>query len=131
MELVRIPKPDNKTNNKKKESKELSYDEIIKQTLEGKDLQDTFSDFIQMRAFIKKPITTNKALVRMINRLKKFAGDDVELATAILDQSIRNNWQDIYPLKDLNKKAGGKPTAVSKKFSGNTLKDAEGKDIVF
>ena len=67
----------------------------------------------------------------MINRLKKFAGDDVELATAILDQSIRNNWQDIYPLKDLNKKAGGKPTAVSKKFSGNTLKDAEGKDIVF
>lgn len=25
----------------------------------------------------------------------------------------------------------GKPTAVSKKFSGNTLKDAEGKDIVF
>lgn len=123
--------PDNKTNNKKKESKELSYDEIIKQTLEGKDLQDTFSDFIQMRAFIKKPITTNKALVRMINRLKKFAGDDVELATAILDQSIRNNWQDIYPLKDLNKKAGGKPTAVSKKFSGNTLKDAEGKDIVF
>lgn len=24
----------------------------------------------------------------------------------------------------------GKPTAISKKFSGNTLKDAEGKDIV-
>ena len=122
--------PDNKTDKEKKESKEPSYDEIIDEKFTSEDLRETFREFMQMRAFIKKPITTNRALVRMINRLQKFAGDNIEIATAILDQSIRNNWQDIYPLKDTSTKTG-KPTAISKKFSGNTLKDAEGKDIVF
>ena len=36
----------------------------------------------------------------MINRLKKLSEGDESLADKILDQSIRNNWQDIYPLKD-------------------------------
>lgn len=122
--------PDNKTYKEKKERKEPSYDEIINEKFTNEDLKETFREFMQMRAFIKKPITTNKALVRMINRLQKFAGDDIEIAIAILDQSIRNNWQDIYPLKDINTKSR-KPTAVSKKWDGNTAKDENGNDIVF
>lgn len=51
------------------------------------------------------------------------------MALAIVDQSIDKGWKDLYPLKNYGRQ--GKPTAVSKKFSGNTLKDAEGKDIVF
>ena len=57
--------------------------------------------------------------------------DDAFKISFRYDPTTVASWQDIYPLKDLNKKVGGKPTAVSKKFSGNTLKDAEGKDIVF
>lgn len=51
------------------------------------------------------------------------------MALAIVDQSIDKGWKDLYPLKNYGRQ--GKPTADSKKFSGNTLKDAEGKDIVF
>ena len=42
--------------------------------------------------------------------------------------SIDKGWKDLYPLKNYGRQ--GKPTAVSKKFSGNTLKDAEGKDCL-
>ena len=55
--------------------------------------------------------------------------EDPVVALAIVDQSIDKGWKDLYPLKNYGRQ--GKPTAVSKKFSGNTLKDAEGKDIVF
>ena len=118
---------------KKKESKtepEESFDDIINSLVDNDDIKGVLVEFIKMRKLIKKPLT-NRALKNIISKLKKLAGEDVALAGAILDQSITNSWQDIYPLKDLNKKAGGKPTAVSKKFSGNTLKDDEGKDIVF
>ena len=98
--------------------------------MDNDDIKGVLVEFIKMRKLIKKPLT-NRALKNIISKLKKLAGEDVALAGAILDQSITNSWQDIYPLKDLNKKVGGKSTAVSKKFSGNTLKDAEGKDIVF
>lgn len=49
-----------------------------------------------MRKLIKKPLT-NRALKNIISKLKKLAGEDVALAGAILDQSITNSWQDIYP----------------------------------
>ena len=45
------------------------------------------------------------------------------------DNKDGKGWKDLYPLKNYGRQ--GKPTAISKKFSGNTLKDAEGKDIVF
>ena len=61
--------------------------------------------------------------------LKPENGEDPVVALAIVDQSIDKGWKDLYPLKNYGRQ--GKPTAVSKKFSGNTLKDAEGKDIVF
>ena len=130
------PIPDINTDikpNKKKESKtepEESFDDIINSLVDNDDIKGVLVEFIKMRKLIKKPLT-NRALKNIISKLKKLAGEDVALAGAILDQSITNSWQDIYPLKDLNKKVGGKSTAVSKKFSGNTLKDAEGKDIVF
>lgn len=123
--------PDNKPDSKKKESKkaeepeEETYDQIIDREILNPELREIFREFMKMRAFIKKPITTNKALVRMINRLHKFAPDDNELAMAILDQSIRNNWQDIYQLKeDYSGKNGSryKDGAVMKKASGETVR---------
>ena len=81
---------------------------LTKKTIESKiaesftdeSLKSSFIDFLAMRANIKKPISTSGALTRMINRLKKLSEGDESLADKILDQSIRNNWQDIYPLKD-------------------------------
>lgn len=66
---------------------------------------------------------------KFASTLRDNAGEDPVVALAIVDQSIDKGWKDLYPLKNYGRQ--GKPTAVSKKFSGNTLKDAEGKDIVF
>lgn len=72
----------------------------IAESFTDESLKSSFIDFLAMRANIKKPISTSGALTRMINRLKKLSEGDESLADKILDQSIRNNWQDIYPLKD-------------------------------
>ena len=61
---------------------------------------------------------------KFASTLRDNAGEDPVVALAIVDQSIDKGWKDLYPLKNYGRQ--GKPTAVSKKFSGNTLKDAEG-----
>lgn len=72
----------------------------ISESFTDESLRSSFMDFMAMRVNIKKPISTSGALTRMINRLKKLSEGDESLADKILDQSIRNNWQDIYPLKE-------------------------------
>ena len=72
----------------------------IAESFTGESLRSSFNDFLAMRVNIKKPISTSGALTRMINRVKKLSDGDESLADKILDQSIRNNWQDIYPLKE-------------------------------
>lgn len=51
-----------------------------------------------MRKLIKKPMT-DYALKLLINRLESFTTDP-KAQVEILKKSIRNNWQDIYDLKD-------------------------------
>ena len=51
-----------------------------------------------MRSFIKKPMT-EYALKLMLKKLDEIGNtDDVKIA--ILNQSITNNWQGIFPLKN-------------------------------
>lgn len=67
----------------------------------GKDecLIDTFKDFVIMRKAIKKPLTERATKV-LLNKLDKLANGDKELVIKILEQSILNNWQSVYELKD-------------------------------
>lgn len=122
---------DPSTKNIKKECKEVaeeSYEDIIFSLVSNKDLQEVIFEFIKMRNLIKKPMT-NRALKRIILRLKKFAGENVSLATDILDQSIRNSWQDIYPLKeDYTRKPEAKPRASMERFNPDKDKGATGTD---
>ena len=91
----------NKQNTKKeKEKKEKSKTEIdlvIDETNYNDDLKNMIYEFIKMRKTIKKPMTTI-AVKRLINKLDKFTNNDKE-KIQILDKSIFNSWQDIYPLK--------------------------------
>ena len=67
----------------------------------GKDecLTDTFRDFAIMRKTIKKPLTERATKV-LLGKLDKLANGDKELVIKILEQSILNNWQSVYELKD-------------------------------
>lgn len=64
---------------------------IDKEALEG---------FIEMRRLIKKPLT-DRALSLALGKLKDFkdAGHD---PNAILDQSVFNSWQGLFPIKETN-----------------------------
>lgn len=133
-----IPDINTDINTEKKESKpEESFNDIINSLVEDQVIRDALVDFIKMRKLLKKPLT-NRALKNIISKLKKLAGDDSSLALDILDQSITNSWLDVYQLKeDYTRKSTNKygqqkkATAVSKKWSGETAKDKDGKEIVY
>lgn len=88
---------DNKKERKpKKQTK--SYDEQITEYTENEELQNALKAFVQMRSFIKKPMT-EYALKLMLKKLDELGNNDTT-KIAILNQSITHNWQGIFPLKN-------------------------------
>lgn len=86
----------------KNEERKTSYDQILNQASiisENPDLKEAFVEFIKMRKLIKSPLT-DRALKMVINEAYKLSGGCPELMKQIIDQSIRNSWKDVYPLKE-------------------------------
>ncbi len=69
------------------------------------ELENAFQEFLTMRKAIKKPISTQQAITRMLNKIEKLSGGDDDLAIKIINQSTDHCWQDVYALKD----AGSSP----------------------
>lgn len=82
---------------KKKEKKITEIDELINSNFTDEELKNTVYEFIKMRKAIKKPLTT-KGLELMIKKLYKIT-TDIDEQIEILNNSIMNNWQGIFPLK--------------------------------
>ena len=61
-------------------------------------LDETFREYVKMRAAIKKPLTDFAKKCEM-NKLMKMANNDNDVAIEILSQSITHNWQGLYELK--------------------------------
>ena len=94
---------DNTENNigNNKESKKAplkSFDELIDGYTENAELRGALRDYIQMRTAIRKKIT-NRGLELAFKELDKLASTDVE-KVAIINQSIMNSWQGLFPLKN-------------------------------
>lgn len=62
-------------------------------------VQEAFRDFREHRRKLRKPMTT-KAEEMIIADLAKLAKGDAVAAVKILEQSIKNGWQGVFPLKD-------------------------------
>ena len=60
-----------------------------------------------MRKAIKRPLT-DRAMKGILSKLNDCASDDLE-KIEVLDQSIMNSWQGIFPLKEKT------PTAIGGK----------------
>ncbi|MCR3759194.1 phage replication initiation protein [Clostridium felsineum] len=84
-----------KVNNKKK--KKSSIDSLIEEYTENKKLIETLKDFLRMRKSNKKPLT-NRGMELLLSKLNKLTGSDNE-KIEILNQSIFNSWQGVFPLK--------------------------------
>ena len=95
----------NKTKIKKEKNKkksETEFDQLINQNFSDEELKTTIYDFIKMRKAIGKPLTT-RGLELMIKKLLDLA-TNVDEQVEILNNSIMNNWQGIFPLKQETKK---------------------------
>lgn len=86
------------SNKKERKSKSKSYDEQIAEYTQNEELQNALKAFLQMRSFIKKPMT-EYALKLMLKKLDELGNSDMA-KVAILNQSITHNWQGIFPLKN-------------------------------
>lgn len=85
---------------RKKEYKEKEIDKE-KESLpfESEKFIKNWNDFKEFRKQMKKPMT-EVAVSRMLKRLVSLSKNREEVAILILDQSIRKNWQDIFPMKE-------------------------------
>lgn len=87
---------------RKKESKKpTSYDFIIDGRIFDDKVKNALYEFIKMRKLIKKPLT-DFALEKLIEKLYKMTYD-ADKQVEILENSILNNWQDIYKPKEAKK----------------------------
>ena len=91
---------DNNTvsNKKERKSKSKSYDEQIAEYTQNEELQEALKAFIQMRSFIKKPLT-EYGLKLLLNKLSKIGRTDAE-KIAIVNRSVEHNWQGFFEIKE-------------------------------
>jgi len=92
---------DNKENKEKKDNnraKPKGFSYLINGYTEDENLKISINDFIEMRKKNKKNMT-EKALELMLKKLDGLADNEVD-KKLILDQSIENCWQGIFPLKN-------------------------------
>lgn len=82
---------------KEKKKKETEFDFVINENFSDEELKQTIYEFIKMRKAIKKPLTT-RGLELMIKKLYTLS-NNIEEQIQILNNSIMNNWQGIFPIK--------------------------------
>ena len=107
----------------KKEPTQTEIDGVINAYTSNEELKATLIEFVKFRKSIKRVMTTH-ALELLIKKLDKLSNDD-NTKIEILNESIMNGWNGIFPLKDNstpnNKNKGG----FNNEPRNNTSKDNE------
>lgn len=73
-------------------------------------LNQTFTDYVEMRKKLKSPMT-ERAIQLAMGNLEKLSGGDNDIAIQILEQSIMNSWKGLFALKE-EKQNGRKAGAI-------------------
>lgn len=90
---------------KEKNKKEIASDlsDVLNANVIDSDIKNALTEFIKMRKSNKKPLTA-RGLELIIKKLDKLTDKKLE-KVEILNNSIMNNWQGVFPLSDEQKKA--------------------------
>lgn len=116
------PKESKGKKSKVKESKEHQSDPVT--YVPDENLNRAINDFVAYRKGIKKPMT-DRAVTLLIERLGGLSRDP-DKQIAILNQSIINGWQGVFPLKEDNR---GKRCGKTNRDYDEMLREwAEGAD---
>lgn len=83
---------------RKNNNKKDNNDKKDKNVLNTNPLEAAIDDFKEYRKKIRKPMT-DRAVELLKDKLSKLTPDD-DTKIAILNQSVVNGWQGIFPLKD-------------------------------
>lgn len=75
-----------------------SYDDQIAEFTDNEELQNALKAFVQMRTFIKKPLT-EYAFKLLLSKLSKMGRNDDE-RISIVNRSVEHNWQGFYKYKE-------------------------------
>ena len=67
------------------------------------ELRSIVFEFIEHRKEIRHPFTV-RGLRMMLKKLNELSGGDTRTATRIIEQSIANGWQGVFPLKEEKEK---------------------------
>ncbi len=117
LETEKKPQKDHKKTTKKPQkntNNNVNNDNNINNILyaDNPALNETIIAFVEHRKSMKKPMT-DRAIKLMITNLNKLS-PDVNVQIDILNQSIINGWQGIFPLKNQNnqKKGSGRKEVV-------------------
>lgn len=97
-EVTKVSQTANKDLTTNKNYKNYKNNIFIRKFTQNKLLIESILDFIKMREKIKKPMT-DKALRILLNKLRDLSQDE-EAQIKILENSIENCWQGLYPLKE-------------------------------
>ena len=110
-----------KTKKEKPKKQTKSYDEQIAEYTGNEELQNALKAFVQMRAFIKKPLT-EYGLKLLLNKLSKIGRTDAE-KIAIVNRSVEHNWQGFFEIKE--ETSYQKSAQPEKKYNQNGYESEE------
>jgi hypothetical protein len=88
------------------------------------ELRETFLEFVKMRDEIKKPLT-RRALMIALKHLAKYSEGNAPVAVMILEKSIAEGWQGLFPLDDKELKVmnGSKRVKVFKQLEDEYVEE--------
>ena len=125
---IELDKDIEKEKDKKKKKKPANADftSLISSYTSNENLIETLNAFVEMRISIKaKP--TERAMKMLLNKLDKMTQSEDE-KILILENSIMNNWKDVYELKNQQR---GSLNAQSFRNNGQGIqKDSMGFEMV-
>ena len=110
-----------KAKKEKQKKQTKSYDEQIAGYTQNEELQNALKAFVQMRTFIKKPLT-EYGLKLSLGNLSKLGRTDEE-KIAIVNRSVEHNWQGFFGIKE--ETSYQKPAQPEKKYDQNGYESEE------
>lgn len=76
------------------------------------ELSESWISYLEMRKTIKKPMTDNAKKLAYA-KLMNLSKGNLQVANAILQESVINSWQGLFPLKEVNQYGSSKPQGAS------------------
>jgi predicted phage replisome organizer len=113
-----VDKEDKDIRNK---NKKISFVDSLLSEISDDDLRNLYLEYISMRKAIKSPITTERALKMLINKVNTLEPNSIERQKKMLENAIVNNWKSVYPLKEEKKAEAPKASYNLDKFEERSL----------